>query len=108
MPINNHIALRGAWVAQSFQQLTLDFSSGHDPKVVGSSPTLGSTLSREDSLCLSLCPSLPCSCVLSLKKQKTKQKTYCIAFIEHPLYAKGIYIIFLVSQEGASLHFTKV
>ena len=27
--------VRGAWVAQSAEHLTLDFSSGHDPGVVG-------------------------------------------------------------------------
>ena len=32
----------GAWVAQSVERLTLDFSSGHDLRVVGSSPALGS------------------------------------------------------------------
>ena len=31
-------AFRGAWVAQSVKHLTLDFGSGHDPRVVGSSP----------------------------------------------------------------------
>ena len=48
---------RGAWVARSVERLTLDFSSGHDPRVVGSSPALGSALSAEpakDSLCPSL------------------------------------------------------
>ena len=33
---------RGAWVAQSVEHLTLDLGSGHDPKVVGSSPVSGS------------------------------------------------------------------
>ena len=27
--------MRGTWVAQSVGSLTLDFGSGHDPKVVG-------------------------------------------------------------------------
>ena len=39
--------LRGTWVAQSVEHLTLDLGSGHDPRVVGSSPTLGSTLTVE-------------------------------------------------------------
>lgn len=48
----------GTWVAQSVEQLTLTFNSGHDLKVLVSSPT-GSTLSREsaeDSSSLSVCP----------------------------------------------------
>ena len=39
----------GAWVAQLFECPTLDFSSGHDPRVVGSSPVLGSALSVESA-----------------------------------------------------------
>ena len=38
---------QGRWVAQLVKCLTLDFSSGHDPSVVGSSPMSGSTLSVE-------------------------------------------------------------
>ena len=51
---------RGAWVAQSVELLTLDFSSGYDPRVMGSSSTSGSTLTVEPAfkiLSLSLCPS---------------------------------------------------
>ena len=40
-------AIRGTWVAQSVKILTLDFSSGPDFKVLGSSPVWGSSLSRE-------------------------------------------------------------
>ena len=47
---------RGPRVAQSVEWATLDFGSGHDLRVLGSSPTLGSMLSGEDSLSLSLCP----------------------------------------------------
>ena len=36
----------GAWVAQSAERPTLDFASGHDPRVVGSSPASGSVLCR--------------------------------------------------------------
>ena len=46
----------------SVQQLTLDFGSGHDSRVMRSSPTLGSMLSTEpawDSLPLPLPLSLP-------------------------------------------------
>ena len=42
--------------AQLVEHLTLDFSSGHDPRVVGLSPMLGSVLNIEptwDSLSLS-------------------------------------------------------
>ena len=38
---------RGAWVAQSVEHLTLDFSLGHDHRVVGLSPKLGFTLNME-------------------------------------------------------------
>ena len=50
------VHLQGAWVAQSVECLILDFGSGHDPRIVGSSPDLGSVLSMEptwDSLFLS-------------------------------------------------------
>ena len=54
--IRNHYALvkmakirtdRGAWVPQSVEHLTLDFSSGHDPRVMEWRPTSGSALSVE-------------------------------------------------------------
>ena len=38
---------RDSWVAQLFEYLTLDFSSGHDPRVVGWSPASNSVLSVE-------------------------------------------------------------
>ena len=47
----------GTWVAQSVEHPTLDFSWGHDPRVIRLSPTSGSVLSVEpawDSLCLPL------------------------------------------------------
>ena len=37
----------GAWVAQSVMCPTLDFGLGHDLKVVGLSPALGSVLGME-------------------------------------------------------------
>ena len=37
----------GTWVAQSVKRLTLDFGSGRDSRVMGSSPALGSALSVE-------------------------------------------------------------
>ena len=37
----------GVWVAQSVEHLTLDFGSGHDPRVMGLSPTSGSMLSMK-------------------------------------------------------------
>ena len=37
----------GLWVAQSGEHPTLDFGSGHDPRVVGWSPASCSTLSLE-------------------------------------------------------------
>ena len=35
----------GTWVPQVVEHQTLDFSSGHDLRVLGSSPALGSMLS---------------------------------------------------------------
>ena len=47
-----------AWGAQSVERPTLDLSSGHDPRVVGSSLASGSALSVEPAWdSLSLCPS---------------------------------------------------
>jgi len=40
---------RGAWVAHSAKCPTLDFSSGHEIRVVKSSPVLGFVLSRESA-----------------------------------------------------------
>ena len=60
-------------MAQSVEGLNLDFSSGRDPRVVGSSPALGCALSMEpawDSLSLSLSPSHACACSLSVSKTK--------------------------------------
>ena len=64
-----------AWVAQSVKCATLDFSSGHDPRVMGSSSASGSVLSvgpAWDSLppSLSLGPSPTGTHVLSLKINK--------------------------------------
>lgn len=66
---------RAAWVAQSAERPTLNFGSGHDPRVVGLSLESGSALNMEPGLrSLSLCPTSP----LALSKQtngtiKTKQ-----------------------------------
>ena len=54
----------GAGGAQSVQLPTLDFGSGHDPRVMGSSPALGSALTVQSllgmlSLSLSLSLSVP-------------------------------------------------
>ena len=49
---------RCTWVAQSVEQITLDFSSHHDPRVVGWSSVSSSTLSME-SAWDSLSPSAP-------------------------------------------------
>ena len=59
--------LRGAWVAQSVECLTLDFSSGHDPRAVGSSPASGSVL-KACSLLGILFPSAPLPHSPSLSK----------------------------------------
>ena len=47
IPIRFKYILWGAWVAQSAECLTLDFGSGCDPRVMGSSPTSGFVLSVE-------------------------------------------------------------
>ena len=57
-------------MAYSVECLTLDYGSNHDPGVMGSSPALGSTLSREpasDSPSLPLPPPLSPAHALSLK-----------------------------------------
>jgi len=47
---------RGTWVAQSVEHPTFDFGSGHDLRVLGSSPESGPMLSTEFAW-LSLSPS---------------------------------------------------
>ena len=69
--------MRGTWMAQSLEHPTLDFDSGHFPRVMGSSPGLGSALSVEsayDSLPLPLSPA--CSLSPSLKRKKKKEKLF--------------------------------
>ena len=60
---------RGAWVARSIEHQTLDFSSGHDPRVMESSPVSGSLLSMEPAWD-SLSPSAPLSHSRSLSQKK--------------------------------------
>ena len=80
-------------MAQSVEHPTLDFGSGHDPRIVGLSPTSGSVLtvwsllgilSFSLSLCLSLslspCAPLPCSLSLSLK-EKRKKNCSCVKIL---------------------------
>ena len=61
-----------SWVAQSAKCLTLDFGSGHDLTVVGSSPVSDITKSAWGSLSPSRGPSPTCmhvhACALSQKK----------------------------------------
>ena len=46
--ISNKIPAQwGTWVAQSVKHVTLDLGSGHDLRVMRSSPTLGSVLNME-------------------------------------------------------------
>ena len=71
---------RGAWVAQSVEWATPDFGSGYEPRVVGSSPTLGSMLSVEPAWDLSFPPSLPAHALypsLNLKKKKKERRMKC-------------------------------
>ena len=69
-------------MAESVEQLTLDFASGHDLKVMRSSPASGPSLSVEVKI-LSFSPSSPspiharapayvCTHILKKKKKKTK------------------------------------
>ena len=44
---NLKITPGGAWVAQLLERPTLDFCSGHDPRVTGLSPASGSALNME-------------------------------------------------------------
>ena len=62
-------------MAQSVGCWTLDFSSGHDPRALGSSPPSGSMLSVETALdCLSLPLPLFSTPALSLSLSKRKKK----------------------------------
>jgi len=67
-------------VAQSVQHSILDFGLGHDLRVVGLSPTLGSTLSMEpawDSLPLPLpLPARSLSVSVSLSQNKNQLNTF--------------------------------
>lgn len=47
--LKNILRMRGAWVAQLVKRPTLDFGSGHDPWVLGPSPTLSSMPSGESA-----------------------------------------------------------
>ena len=62
----DNILGRGARVAQSFELPTLDFGSGRHPKVVGLSPTVGSTVEPASE---SLSPSAPLPPSLKFKKK---------------------------------------
>ena len=56
----------GTWVAQSVEHATLDFGSGHDLGVLGSSPMWGSVLSGESASGFSLFSAPPPTCVHAL------------------------------------------
>ena len=66
----------GFWAAQSVKRLSLDFISGHDPMVMGSSPVSGSVLTALSLLgivsLLSLGPSLVVSLSLSFPLSQNK------------------------------------
>ena len=62
--------MEGTWVAQSVECMTLDLGSGHDLRVVGSSPVSGSTLSMDvDSLSLSPSTPSPAHMLSKIKKK---------------------------------------
>jgi len=67
---------RGTWVAQSVKHPTLDFSSGHDLRVMRSSPA-GACLRFSLSLC---CP--PPTGLLKLSKKKNHTHFDLSAFPE--------------------------
>ena len=58
--------MRGTWVAQSIERLTLDFGSGHDLMVREFEPPVRLRAGSTVCLGLSLSPSLPLSLSLSL------------------------------------------
>ena len=62
------------WVAPSLECLTLDFGSGHHPRVMGLSPTSDSMLSLLKVLSLPLSAHPPCSYGLSLFLSEKKKK----------------------------------
>jgi len=47
--LNNVTCFRGAWMGQLVEHPILGFSSGHDLRVLGSSPTSGSVISMESA-----------------------------------------------------------
>ena len=71
----------GAWVAQSVEYPTPDFSSGHDPRIVGLSPTSGRP-HADCGVCLRfrLFLSLPASLMhaLSLRLKKRKRMRFML------------------------------
>ena len=76
----NWVCFGVVWVAQLVEHLTPDFGSGHDPRVMGWNPTLGSTLGVEPAWeSLSFCPSpihsLSPSLPLSLSNKNKKIKS---------------------------------
>ena len=78
--IYKKIQIRGTWVAQSVEHQTLDFGSGHDPRVKGSSPTSDSVLMwrllKIFSFSFSLPPPPPRSHTLALKLKKKYKLIY--------------------------------
>ena len=65
----------GTWWHSQLKRLALDFSSDHDLRVLGLSPTVGSTLSRESLRILSpFAPPPTHACALSFKCINLKKK----------------------------------
>ena len=98
----------GTWVVQLVEHPTLDSGSGHDPRVMGSSPMLGSTLSVQpawDSLPLSLClfplSLLSLSLSLSLSLIKKKRGGHLGGSVKH-LPSAQVMILQFVSLGPAS------
>jgi len=82
--------LPGAWVAQLIEQLALDFGSGHDLRVLGSSPASGSVLSGESAWGYSLSPtpafpSAQAHCLSRITKINLKKKLQMLPFVPTPI-----------------------
>ena len=98
---------RGAWVAKAVKHVTLDFHSGHDLWVLGSSPMSFSALSGYSALGSPLFSSaLPHSCHLSLSQNKiNKSLSKSIQMKEKINYMQMVDLCFRVitTCEAASL-----
>ena len=97
------IYLWDAWVVQLVEHLTPEFSLGHGPRVMGSSPTLGSVLCMEPAWdSLSLCPFPICTCTrtVSLKLKKIMYLYFLIKFLFSFFNAQIFDLLYLLVFKG--------